>query len=474
MSRTITIDPVTRIEGHGKITIYMNDAGEVADAHFHVTQLRGFETFAEGRPFREMPGLMARICGICPVSHLVASAKACDELLAVRIPETAITLREILNLAQMIQSHALSVFYLSAPDLLLGMDADPNTRNIIGMMSENPELARNGVRLRQFGQQVIERLSGKRIHPNWVVAGGVSDPLTPEARDQILGEIAEVKAIAQKSLAWFIPLIDQFRDEIRVFANFPTMYMGLINPTDGSLAHYEGVLRIIDADGNHVIDVEPSKYMDLIGEAVEDHSYLKSPYYKPIGYPDGAYRVGPLARLNMATRAGTPLADEALKEYQSLDWEERQSSFYFHYTRLIEILYGIEKIEELLNTPDILNTHVQSLANVNAYEGVGISEAPRGTLLHHYRVDENGLVTWANLIIATGHNNLAMDRGVLQTAREFVHGEDIQEGMLNRVEAVIRTFDPCLSCSTHAIGQMPLHIELTAPDGTVLKQVTRG
>lgn len=467
MPQTITIDPVTRIEGHGKITIQLDDAGQVADAHFHVTQFRGFEKFAEKRPFREMPGIMARICGICPVSHLVASAKACDELLAVRIPATAVTLRKILNLAQMIQSHALSVFYLSAPDFILGMDADPKERNLFGMLAENPELARNGVRLRQFGQQVIERLSGKRIHPNWVVAGGVSDPLRPEARDEILGEIDEVKQIAQQALNWFVPLIDQYREEIKVFANFPTMYMGLINP-DGSLEHYGGVLRIIDAQGAHVVDIEPNDYATHIAEAVEDHSYLKSPFYRPLGYPEGMYRVGPLARLNMATHAGTPLADAALKEYQSLDWEERQSSFYFHYTRLIEILYGIERIEELLQTPAILDTHVQALANINNYEGVGISEAPRGTLLHHYKVDEHGLITWANLIIATGHNNLAMDQGVLQTAKRFVDGNTLEEGMLNRVEAVIRTFDPCLSCSTHAIGQMPLYVELKSANGTVL------
>ena len=472
MTNTITIDPVTRIEGHGKITIEINDAGEVTNAHFHVTQLRGFEKFSEGRPFREMPALMARICGICPVSHLVASAKACDELLAVRIPETAITLRKILNIAQMVQSHALSVFYLSAPDLMLGMDADPGKRNIFGMYEADPQLARNGVRLRQFGQQVIERLSGKRIHPNWVVAGGVSDPLKPEARDAILADIPEVKQITLDALKWFIPMIDQYREEIKVFANFPTMYMGMIN-ADGSLEHYDGILRIVDADGNHVKDVDPRHYQEYIGEAVEDHSFLKSPFYKPLGYPQGIYRVGPLARLNMATHAGTPLADEALKEYQSLAWEERQSSFYFHYTRLIEILYGIERIEELLNEPDILSEHVQARANVNASEGVGVSEAPRGTLLHHYKVDEYGGITWANLIIATGHNNMAMDRGVFQTAKHFIDGKKIEEGMLNRVEAVIRTFDPCLSCSTHAIGQMPLHIELKDQDGTVLDVLQR-
>jgi NAD-reducing hydrogenase large subunit len=472
MSQTITIDPVTRIEGHGKITIYLDDAGDVSDAHFHVTQLRGFEKFAEGRPFREMPGLMARICGICPVSHLIAAGKACDDLLAINIPPTAVTLRKIFNLGQIIQSHALSVFYLSAPDLILGMDSDPNKRNIFGMLEANPELARNGVRLRQFGQQVIERLGGRRIHSDWVVAGGVTEPLSETTRDEILGEIAEVKQLAQEALNWFIPLIDQFRDEIAVFANFPTMYMGMINE-DGSLEHYDGILRLIDANGEHVTDIEHRDYAASIGEAVEDFSYLKSPYYRPLGYPDGMYRVGPLARLNMATHAGTPLADAALKEYQSLDWEERQSSFYFHYTRLIEILYGIERIEQLLNEPNILDTHVKALANVNNLEGVGISEAPRGTLLHHYKVDDNGMITWANLIIATGNNNLAMDKGVYQVAKRFVDGNNIQEGMLNRVEAVIRTFDPCLSCSTHAIGQMPLHVELKAPDGSVVDTITR-
>jgi NAD-reducing hydrogenase large subunit len=316
-------------------------------------------------------------------------------------------------------------------------------------------------------------MSGKRIHPNWVVAGGVSDPLTPDAREAILKDISEVKPIAQEALSWFIPLVDKFREEIKVFANFPTMYMGLINE-DGSLNHYDGVLRLVDARGNIVEDIQPNRYMEVIGEASEDHTFLKSPFYKPVGYPAGLYRVGPLARLNMAKRTGTPLADAALKEFQSLDWLERQSSFYFHYARLIEILYGIEKIEILLNETDILDTHVQAAASVNSYEGAGVSEAPRGTLMHHYRVDENGLMTWANLIIATGHNNLAMDKGVLQTAQRFVKGDNIQEGMLNRVEAVIRTFDPCLSCSTHAIGQMPLHIDLTAPDGTVLDTIKRG
>ncbi|NDJ87251.1 MAG: Ni/Fe hydrogenase subunit alpha [Chloroflexi bacterium] len=473
MAQQISINPVTRIEGHAHISIQLNDAGEVDDAHFHVTQLRGFEKLCEGRPFREMPSLTARVCGICPVSHLIASAKACDELLAVRIPETAIKLRKILNLAQMVQSHALSFFYLSAPDFLLGMDSDPAKRNIFGILEREPEMARGGIRLRQFGQQLIETLAGKRIHPAWVVPGGVNEPLTPEKRDAILAGIPEAKATTQRTLEWFKSILGDYREEISAFANFSTMFMGLVGP-DNTLEFYDGQLRMMDAGGNIINpNIPPYEYQDYIGEAAEEWSYLKSPYYRPVGYPDGLYRVGPLARLNIAERAGTPLADAEMEEFKQLSLQERMSSFYFHYARLIEILHGIERIEELLHAPDILDPRVQATASANSPEGVGISEAPRGTLIHHYRIDTQGIMTWANLIIATGNNNLAMDRGVAQAAKHFVKGEKIEEGMLNRVEAVIRAFDPCLSCSTHAVGQMPLHIELLSPDGAVVDQVQR-
>lgn len=472
MAQTITIDPVTRIEGHSRITIHLNDKGDVADAHFHVTQFRGFEKFCEGRPFREMPALTARTCGICPVSHLIASAKACDEILAVRIPEVAVKLRKIINLAQLIQSHALSFFHLSSPDLLLGMDADPAKRNIFGVLEAAPDLARGGIRLRQFGQQIIERLGGKRVHPAWIVPGGVNKPLSEDTRDAILAEIPEALTIIQQTLAAFKPLLEQYQEEIRTFANFQTMYLGLVSST-GELEHYDGILRLVDADGNRVQDIPPYQYLDFIGEAVEPWSYLKSPYYKPIGYPDGIYRVGPMARLLIAERCGTPLADQELAIYRQQDATQRHSGFHNHYARLVEILYGVEKVEQLLNEPDILNKRVQALANPNSYEGVGISEAPRGTLMHHYRVGENGLVQWVNMIIATGHNNLAMNQGVLQVAKHYVKGEKIAEGMLNRVEAVIRTFDPCLSCSTHAMGQMPLSIELLNADGDVVSMIKR-
>jgi NAD-reducing hydrogenase large subunit len=473
MSRQITIEPLTRIEGHAKITLHLDDEGAVQDARFHVTQVRGFEKLCEGRPFYEMPSLMARICGICPVSHLLASAKACDAIMAVSIPETAAKLRRVMNLAQIIQSHALSFFYLSAPDLLLGMDASPAERNLFGVAQAHPNLARDGIRLRQFGQQVIESLGGKRIHPAWVVPGGVNEPLLAAQRDPILTALPEVMQVAERSLAWFKPQIERFGEEIRSFAHFSSYFLGMVN-ADGSLDHYDGTLRVVDGGGEIVADgLDPKNYQDYIGEAVEPWSYLKFPYYKPLGYPAGMHRVGPLARLNIVKQCGTPRADREWAEFRRLGDGAVLGSFHYHYARLIEILYAVERIGVLLSDADILDPHVRAFAGVNHLEGIGAAEAPRGTLIHHYKVDKQGLITWANLIIATGHNNLAMNRGVLQAAKRFVNGAKMSEGMLNRVEAVIRTFDPCLSCSTHAVGQMPLLIQLVGVDGAVLDEIRR-
>lgn len=479
MAKQIIIDPVTRIEGHSKITIKLDDMGDVQDARFHVTQFRGFEKFCEGRPFSEMPSLTGRTCGICPVSHLMASAKACDEILAVEIPPTAVKLRSIMNLAQIIQSHALSFFHLSSPDLLFGMDGDPATRHILGVVEKYPTLAVDGVMLRKIGQEIIELLGGKRIHPAWVVPGGVSSPLTPTDREIILNKLPEAKAICERTLAWFKGVIHQFKDEVNTFGNFPSLFMSLVSPSeDGKLAkleHYDGKLRFMDADGKIVVDgVNSNRYMDYIDEAVEPDTYLKSPYFKQLGYPDGIYRVGPLARLNLIDLCGTPKADRELSEFHALSSGPNLSSFQQHYARLIEMLYGVERIEELLNEPDILDKRVRAFAKPNRSEGVGVSEAPRGTLMHHYRIDDNGLITWVNMIIATGHNNLAMNRSVKQVAQHYVKASHLQEGMLNRVEAVIRTFDPCLSCSTHAVGQMPLLVQLLGPCGELLDEVKRG
>jgi len=471
--RTVVIDPVTRIEGHAKITLHLDEQGRVDDARFHVTQFRGFEKFCEGRPFAEMPSLMARICGICPVSHLIASAKACDALLAVKIPPTAGKLRRIFGMAQVVQSHALSLFHLSSPDLLLGMDTDPAKSNLFGVLERDPQLARDGIALRKFGQQIIERLGGKRIHPAWVVPGGVSDPLSQPDRDAILNSIPDALAIAVRSLRWLKNRMEHFREEIACFGNFPSLFMGTVKD-DGGLTFYDGALRLVDASGRIVANgLDPSRYLEFVGEKVEPWSYLKSAYYKPKGFPEGIYRVGPLARLNVSDRCGTPRADQELAEFHELQRSAVLSSFYYHQARLIEILYCVERLDELLHDPEILSKQVRAWARPNALEGVGAAEAPRGTLFHHYKVDEQGLVRWCNLIIATGQNNLAMNRSVLQVAQHYVRGEKLTAGMLNRVEAVIRAYDPCLSCSTHALGQMALNIQLLGPNGVLLDEIAR-
>ncbi len=473
MSQTITIDPVTRLEGHGKITIQLDAQGNVADAHFHVTQVRGFEKFSEGRPFYEMPSLMARICGICPVSHLVASAKACEAIMSVRIPHTAAQLRRMLNLAQMVQSHALSFFHLSSPDLLLGLDSDPANRHIFGVVAARPELGRAGIALRRFGQHIIELLGNKRIHPGWVVPGGVTEPLSPANRDEILAMIPEAYTNIKLAIEWYRKVADSFKPEIEVFANFPSLFMGLINE-DESIEFTDGALRLIDAQGNILEDgITANRFTEAIGEAVEPYSYTKFAYYKPLGYPAGSYRVGPLARLNIARSMGTPLADVELAAFKQLAPGPVQGSFHYHHARLVDMLYGIEKIEQILTDPLILDKHVRATAGVNRLEGAGQAEAPRGTLMHNYKVDENGLITWANLVIATGQNNNAMNRGVLQAAQHYIKDGKFTEGILNRVEAVVRTFDPCLSCSTHAFGQMPLALSLLSAEGQLLDHVTR-
>jgi NAD-reducing hydrogenase large subunit len=470
VQRTITIDHVTRIEGHATIEIMLDEQGKVADTKFHVTQVRGFERFTEGRPYYEMPAITSRICGICPVSHLLASSKACDAIMAVRIPAAAARLRELIHCAQIVQSHALSFFHLSAPDLLLGMDHDPATRNVAGLLAEHPGALRDGIALRRFGQTVIERLAGERVHPAWSVPGGVNAPLDPEARDRTLAELPEALATVSRTLGLWKGTVERFPDEIETFSNEPTMYCGTVGP-DGSLRLYDGRLRFIDTDGAMVADqVEAADYATWIGEAARRESYLKAPYFRPRGYPDGIYRVGPLARLNVADRCGTPMADRELEEYRQRFGRIVQSGFHYHYARLIEATYALERLGELLEDPAILSTKVRAHAGVNELEGVGIIEAPRGTLIHHYRVDVHGAMTWANLIVATGHNNLAIGRGVHQVATRFVDRAHISEGAVNRVSALVRAYDPCLSCSTHALGEAAVVLQLRAPDGTLLDE----
>ncbi len=471
MAKTITIKHVTRIEGHARISIHLDKNGKVSSTNLHVTQVRGFEKFVEGRPYYEMPSITSRICGICPVSHALASSKACDAIMAVQVPSTALKLRDLLHCGQFVQSHALSFFHLSSPDLLLGFDSDPAKRNIIGVLEKFPDLARSGVVLRKFGQQVIERLAKERIHASWVVPGGVNAALAKDDCDAILSELPVAKAIARHTLKFFKDAIAGFGEEIENFGNAPTMYAGLTD-AQGNLRLYDGELRFRDAKGGLVTAIEqPAGYQEFIGEATVPHSYLKAPYYKPLGYPQGTYRVGPLARLNVADACGTPEADAELAQYRERFGRMPHSSFLYHYARLIELMHALERMETLLNDPDIFSPHVRAFAGVNALEGVGIIEAPRGVLIHHYKVDENGAMRYANLIVATGHNNTAIGKGVQQVAQHFIDGNKIQEGMLNRVSALVRAYDPCLSCSTHALGEYPLDVQLLSPGGEVLDEV---
>jgi len=472
-TRKITINPITRLEGHGKVTIHLDGNGEVMDARFHVTQFRGYERFCVGRPYEEMPIITQRICGICPVSHQLASAKACDAILGREIPQTAKLLRELEHMGQFIQSHALHFFHLASPDLLLGWDADPAKRNVVGVIGEFPELAKKGIRLRKFGQEIIKALGGKKIHPAFAVSGGVTNGLSPENRDALLKEFEEAYGTCQAGIDLIRQWSEKNLEEVKRFANFASNYAGLVDE-NGSPNMYDGKLRIVDAEKHLLAEFDPSAYLDHIGEHVEPWSYLKFPFFKGQGYPEGAYRVGPLGRLNAADRMSTPRANKEFQTFQEMTRDGlRGCTLLYHYTRLIETLNCLERAEEILKDERICGRDIRITADPANEEGVGVIEAPRGTLIHHYWVDKHGAMQKANLIVATGHNNVAMNRSVDLVAKEYIHNGEVKEGLLNRVEGAIRCYDPCLSCSTHALGQMALKIQIYAPEGQLLRELQR-
>lgn len=471
---TIVINPVTRIEGHARITLQLDEAGNIADALFHVNEFRGFEKFCEGRLYSEMPVITPRICGICPVSHAITSVKACEMIQGIQPTVAGNRLRRLIHLGQHISSHALSFFHLSAPDFLLGYDADPSTRNIIGLASSHPEIARRGIRLRQFGQEISERITGKKIHVMGIVPGGMAHPLTEENRLALLEWIPEALATTQMALDIIKTFQDANRDMVAAFAPSPTHYLGTV---DAFGAHdvYDGKLRWVSASGDILEDqVEPLHYQQFIAERSVAFSYLKNPYFKPLGYEKGQYRVGPLARLNVATRMRTPLAQAAFEDFRAIGaGKPVHGTFYFHYARLIETLAAVEEVQQLLETPGITDTYVQHHGKWNNPVGIGSSEAPRGTLFHHYETDKDGKLILVNMLIATGQNNPAMNQSILDVAKRFVDVNNIQEGMLNRVESAIRCYDPCLSCSTHALGKMPFQIDVVSAAGERIRQIDR-
>ncbi len=473
MTKAIIINPVTRIEGHAKISVHLDGDGEVDCARFHVVEFRGFEKFCEDRYFAELPEITARICGICPVSHILASAKACDSIIGAELSHTATLLRELMHMGQLTQSHALSFFHLSSPDMLLGFDSDPATRNIMGVIAAMPDVARKGIRLRKYGQEVIRHVGGRRIHAESAVPGGMSHALSEDARKQLIEELPEAFETVQIAMDILHEYLDKHPDETRDFARFDTNYLSLVQE-DGALEHYDGFLRFTDPAGNVLHDRIPcDNYLEYIGEASEDFSYLKFPFMKEIGYPDGIYRVGPLARLNAVDRIPTPKANAIRDAWREKYRDASGSSFHYHAARLIEILYALERIEQILDDPAVVGTDVCEPGRVKNTEGVGVIEAPRGTLIHHYWVDDTGRVEKINLIVATGHNNLAMNKAVTDIAKQYVRPNDLQEGMLNRVEAAIRCYDPCLSCSTHAYGRMPIVVSLYTSDGVLVDRLER-
>ncbi len=472
MTRKITIEPVTRVEGHGKVTIHLNDRGNVDKARFHVTQVRGFEKFCEGRLFWEMPIITARICGICPVSHHLASAKAGDVILGVKLTPTAEMLRRLIHMAQIVQSHALHFFYLASPDLLFGMAADPAKRNIMGLIAEMPEIARKGIKIRAFGQKIIEMLGDKRVHPNAAIPGGMNKALGLDKRDEILSQVDDIIADCQFAVN-LIKDYTQHSEEAASFANFGTGYLGLID-NNGNVEYYDGKLRLKDSKGVTLEDnIAPENYLSIIEEKVEDWSYLKFPYYKKLGYPSGMYRVGPLGRLNVADGCTTPLANKEFASFKKLSNNGVvQGSLYYHYARLIEMLNAAEKIKSLVQDELICSKEIWVNSSQINEEGIGVIEAPRGTLFHHYWVDKSGKMRKVNLIVATGNNNLAMNRAIYEVAKEFIKDGKVTEGIRNCIEVAIRCYDPCLSCSTHALGHMLLEITIYDPDGNI-RQVLR-
>lgn len=471
--KTVKIDPVTRVEGHGKVTININQAGDVEEAFLTVAEFRGFEKFCEGRMLWEMPTITSRICGFCPVSHHLASVKAAEALLGVQPPPTAAKLRELMHMGQMIHSHALHFFFCALPDFVSGETTMVASRSVFGLFQTNRNIAQNAVKLRKAGQEIIDAVGGGRLHPVTCIPGGMTQPLANITRVELLKGILSAVKIAQYGMKMIKDIYTRNMETFNTFATFPSYYMSLTK--DGKLELYDGTIRMIDQDGNKVCEFEPSQYLDFIQENVDARSWTKSPYYLPKGLADGFYRVSPLARLNIAEAISTPLANAELMEFKALTGgKPNHGSLFFHYARMIELLYAVERAKELLTDPEILSSEVRIPVKRVEGVGVGVVEAPRGTLFHHYEANSDGKIVKANLIVSTAHNHEAINRSITAVAKTIVRGGEIPEKSLNKVEMAVRCYDPCLSCSSHAYGKMPLEIELRGHDGSVLNTYKYG
>ena len=482
MGRKITIEPVTRIEGHGKVTVQLDDDGRVTQSRFHIVEFRGFERFVQGHPYWEAPVLVERLCGICPVSHHLAAAKAVDIIAGIgpeELTPTAEKMRRLMHYGQMFQSHALHFFHLASPDLLFGADADPAIRNVIGVALMHKDLAVQGVMMRKFGQEIILATAGKKIHGTGAIPGGINKNLSAEERDSFLK--APDPMNADRMIAWAQAAVDFFKEYhkkntglIDGFAAFPSNHLSLVRK-DGALDFYHGALRAVDAKGKRVLDdVDYRDYLDHIGEEVRSWSYMKFPYIRKLGKADGWYRVGPLARLNTCDFIPSPLAQKEFEIYRAYTkGKPNNMSLHTHWARLIELLHSGEVIRELLLDPDLQGTNLVKKGK-KAKEGVGLVEAPRGTLFHHYRINADDQIVMANLIVSTTNNNEPMNRAVGWVAKNVLEKKaEITEGMLNRVEIAIRAYDPCLSCATHALGTMPLAVEMIDARGRLVARRER-
>ncbi len=479
--KKIVIEPVTRVEGHGKVTIELDEENQVKQARLHIVEFRGFERFIQGRPYWEVPVLVQRLCGICPVSHHLAAAKAMDGIAGVdQLTPTAEKMRRLMHYGQMFQSHALHFFHLCSPDLLFGFDADVAKRNVIGVAREFPELAVQGVMMRKYGQEIIKATAGKKIHGTGAIPGGINKNLSIEERDYFLKGSDPMPGLEQM-IEWSRAALkiakDYTVDNLEMaagFGSFDSNHLSLIRE-DGAMDLYHGNLRAIDAQGNKIFDqVDYQNYLEYIAEEVKPWSYMKFPFIKSIGPENGWYRVGPLARINTADFIDTPEAEAARKEFMAVtEGKPNNITLGYHWARMIETLHSIEKIKELLNDPDLQGDDLVVKGD-RREESVGLIEAPRGTLFHHYKVDENDQVTMCNLIVSTTHNNTPMNLAVEGVAKKYLSGTEITEGLLNHVEVAIRAYDPCLSCATHAMGQMPLEVKLVDAEGNVLDRKAKG
>jgi NAD-reducing hydrogenase large subunit len=478
-TRKITIDPVTRVEGHGRVTIHLDEYGQVKDSFFHIVEFRGFERFIQGHPYWEAPVLVQRLCGICPVSHHLAAAKAIDQIVGIDpkdLSPTATKLRRLMHFGQVFQSHALHFFYLASPDLLFGVDAPAEKRNVVAVAVENRELAVKGITMRKYGQEIIKAVAGKKIHGILAVPGGVHKTFTEKERDYFLDgkNIENIDTMIEWSAA-MVDFIKGYHEANRKFlddfAHFPSGHLGMVNDF-GGMDLYDGKLRAIDSDGNRTLDdISTDLYQEYFLEAASQWSYMKFPYLKKVGREKGWNRVGPLARINVCDFIATPLADKARKEFIAFTGKRvNNSTMYSHWARLIEVLHCAEEMKILLNDPELLGDDLVRKGTPR-HKGIGIIEAPRGTLTHHYEVDDKGMITKCNLIVSTTHNNDAMNTAVKWVANNVISRKGhITDGMLNQVEVAIRAYDPCLSCATQAMGKMPLKAELYNVKGELIDE----